>query len=141
MTQRLMTASDHPSRHLTKPIRWILIISGFIAITLGVLGIFLPLLPTVPFLLLAAACFTRSSERFYNWLFEHAHLGPIVRPYLDGKGLQKATKAKAIGLIWFSIVSSIVVLDGRVWLHALLIIIALSITIYLLRLPTTGIDS
>ena len=109
---------------------------GLIAVALGVIGIFLPVLPTVPFLLLAAACFTRSSERFYTWLLDHAHLGPIVQPYLDGEGLKRSTKFKAIGLIWVSIAISIYLLGDRAWLQVALVLIAFGVSIYLLRLPT-----
>jgi uncharacterized membrane protein YbaN (DUF454 family) len=135
-----MTSSQHTQRHLSPVTRWALLISGLVAVALAVIGIFLPLLPTVPFLLLAAACFTRSSERFYSWLIEHAHLGPLVRPYLEGKGLKQSTKRKAIGLVWFSIAFSVYHLDGRYWVQGTLVMIALGVTIYLCRLPELGAD-
>ncbi len=113
-----------------------LLILGMIAVALGVLGIFLPVLPTVPFLLLAAACFTRSSERFYSWLIDHAHLGPMVQPYLDGEGLKRSTKVKAIALIWGSIAISIYLLGDKVWVQGGLVLVALGVTVYLLRLTT-----
>ncbi len=122
---------------LSPVLRWALLLSGLIAVALGVLGIFLPVLPTVPFLLLAVACFTRSSERFYNWLIDHAHLGPMIQPYLDGKGLKRTTKFKAVGLVWISITISVLLISTRPWLQGTLILIAISVTIYLLRLPTT----
>jgi len=77
--------------------------SGFLDTALGVLGIFLPVLPTVPFLLLALACFARSSEQFYNWLLGHAHLGALIRLYINGQGMTRASKVKAIALVWASI--------------------------------------
>lgn len=130
---------EQTSRQLTPILRWTLLLSGLIAVALGVLGIFLPVLPTVPFLLLAVACFTRSSERFYNWLIDHAHLGPMIRPYLDGNGLKRTTKFKAVGLVWISITISVLLISARPWLQGILILIALSVTIYLLRLPTTEV--
>ena len=130
---------EQTSRQLTPILRWTLLLSGFIAVALGVLGIFLPVLPTVPFLLLAVACFTRSSERFYNWLIDHAHLGPMIRPYLDGNGLKRTTKLKAVGLVWISITISVLLMSARPWLQGTLILIALGVTIYLLRLPTTEV--
>jgi len=108
---------------------------GLCCTTLGVLGIFLPLLPTVPLLLLAAACFARSSERFHNWLLDHPHLGPMIRGYLDGQGIPLRAKITAIGLIWVTIPISVLFIIPLFWVKVFLIVIGLCITIYLLRLP------
>jgi uncharacterized membrane protein YbaN (DUF454 family) len=109
--------------------------AGLCCTTLGVLGIFLPLLPTVPLLLLAAACFARSSERFHNWLLDHPHLGPMIRGYLDGQGIPLRAKITAIGLIWVTIPISVLFIIPLFWVKVFLIAIGLCITIYLLRLP------
>lgn len=132
--------STPPGKQLSPTLRALLVAAGFACVVLGVLGIFLPVLPTVPFLLLAAACFTRSSEKFYAWLIDHAHLGPIVRPYLDGAGLKRSTKFKAISLIWVSIAISIYLLGGRTWVQATLFVIACCISLYLANLPTIERD-
>ena len=131
------TSCDQTPKPLSPALRWTLFISGFIAIGLGVIGLFLPVLPTVPFLLLAAACFGRSSERFYAWLINHTHLGPLVRPYLQGRGISLRSKLKAIGLIWASITISAIFLINILWVRGLLLIIGLAVTLYLLKLPTT----
>ena len=68
-------------------VRYLLLGLGWLSVALGIIGAFLPLLPTTPFLLLAAACFMRSSERFYLWLINHKWLGPWVKPYLEGEGI------------------------------------------------------
>ena len=98
------------------------------------LGIFLPLLPTVPLLLLAAACFARSSERFYLRLVEHRHLGPMVRDYLGGRGIPLRAKLTAIGLIWVSIPLTVLFVP-ILWVRVLLVALGLAITVYLIRLP------
>ena len=67
--------------------RGILIISGSFFFELGIIGIVIPLLPTTPFLLLAAACYSRSSKKFYNWLLNNKWFGPYITNYLDGKGI------------------------------------------------------
>ena len=117
-------------------LRWILICCGWICIVAGVIGIFLPLVPTVPFLLLAVACFARSSERFHSWLVEHHYLGPLVRDYLNGTGIPLRAKRIAIGMIWVSLPASTFLFAQVLWLKVLLMTIAISITLYLLFLPT-----
>jgi len=117
-------------------LRWILICCGWFSIVAGVVGIFLPLLPTVPFLLLAAACFARSSERFHGWLVEHDHLGPLVRDYLNGGGIPLRVKRMAIGMVWISFPASAFLFVSVVWLKIALLAIAAGITLYLLLLPT-----
>ena len=128
-------------KQLNPVLRWILLISGFVFIALAIIGIFLPVLPTVPFLLLASGCFARSSERFYTWLLDHTHLGPLLRPYLRGCGIPRATKLKAIALIWASIAISVLFLLETLWVRVFLLVIALGVTIYLLYLPTAEIDN
>ena len=108
----------------------------FLATGLAVIGIFLPLLPTVPLLLLAAACFARSSERFHNWLLNHQKLGPMIHCYLNGQGVPLRAKITAIGLIWFSISISVFFINPF-WLKFLLVIIGFSVTLYLLSLATS----
>jgi len=109
---------------------------GVFSTGLAILGIFLPLVPTVPLLLLAAACFARSSERFHHWLINHRKLGPMIHCYLNGQGIPLRAKITALGLIWFSISISIFVVKPF-WLEFLLVIIGLSITLYLLSLATS----
>lgn len=120
----------------TNPIlRGTLLAGGFGSLALGVLGIFLPLLPTVPLLLLAAACFARSSRRFHVWLLEHPQFGPLISGYLDGQGIPLRAKISAILLLWTSITISSLLFVPFQWVRILLIVIAAGVTIYLLRLP------
>lgn len=139
---------NHPQNNQVKSgrivdshiLRWLLIGSGWLAIAGGVVGIFLPLLPTVPLLLLAAACFARSSERFHVWLLEHHHLGPLIRDYLNGDGIPLKAKKMALGMIWVSLPVSAFLLVQLAWLRVLLIAIAAGISFYLIRLPTLPED-
>jgi len=68
-------------------VRVALIVVGTISTALGILGIFVPILPTTPFLLLAAACYSRSSQRFYDWLLNNKYFGNYIRNYLEKKGI------------------------------------------------------
>lgn len=107
---------------------------GCLSVGAGVLGIFLPLLPTTPFLLLAAACFLRSSPAFYRWLVGHPRLGPFVVNYLDGKGMPRKAKVYTLLLLWFSIGLSMWLVP-LLWVRLLLVVIASCVSLYILRLP------
>ncbi|SFP88851.1 hypothetical protein SAMN05216229_10781 [Geopseudomonas sagittaria] len=118
-------------------LRWLLLGIGWISVVLGVIGIFLPVLPTTPFLLLAAACFVRSSRRVYIWLVTHPRLGPWIRDYLDGEGIPLKAKAWAIGLMWASILLScylVPLLPARLFM----LTSAVLVTVYILRQKTLG---
>lgn len=135
LQNKVMTSSQTKLKSNNSALRWTLMFSGLLATGLGFIGIFLPVLPTVPFFLLALACFARSSERFYNWLINHAHFGPIIRPYIDGKGMTVASKVKAIALVWASISLSAFYLVELDWVRWLLLLISCGVTLYLLKLP------
>ncbi|HKM37082.1 MAG TPA: YbaN family protein [Thiopseudomonas sp.] len=116
-------------------VRYLLFTCGCISVALGVIGIFLPVLPTTPFLLLAAACFARSSKRFYLWLVMHPRLGPWVRDYLDGQGLPLKGKVWALGLMWTSISVSMWIVP-LFWVRICMLISAISVSIYILKQKT-----
>lgn len=88
--------------------RIFLISVGIISLGLGILGAFLPLLPTTPFLLLSAACFVRSSDKLYQWLMGHKLLGPYIQSFREGKEFPLKTKLVIIAFVWVSIGFSIV---------------------------------
>jgi uncharacterized protein len=86
--------------------RIFLITAGSLSLVLGVLGIFLPLLPTTPFLLLAGACYVRSSDKLYQWLIKHKQLGPFITSWKQGKGIPVKVKSMSIIFIWISTIFS-----------------------------------
>lgn len=116
-------------------VRYALLLLGWLCVVLGVVGIFLPLLPTTPFLLLAAACFMRSSARFYTWLVQHSRLGPWIHAYLDGRGIPLRAKVYAISLMWSSIALSCYLLPF-IWARAFMLMSAILVTLYILRQKT-----
>lgn len=116
-------------------LRYLLISLGWLSVGLGVIGIFLPILPTTPFLLLAAACFARSSPRFHAWLVNHPRLGPWIRDFLGGQGIPLKAKAWAIGLMWLSIITSCVLVP-LLWARLFMLASAVLVTIYILRQKT-----
>ncbi len=100
-----MTPTPLPTpKVLANPlIRRTVFIFGWFSLVMGVIGIFLPLLPTTPFILLAAACFARSSPRFYAWITSHHRYGPMIANYLAGRGLPVKAKVMAVSLLWVSV--------------------------------------
>jgi uncharacterized membrane protein YbaN (DUF454 family) len=101
---------------------------------LGILGIFLPLLPTTPFLLLSAACYTRSSDKFYKWLVEHRWLGPYIKNYREGKGIPGKAKIMILTLLWVTISFSVIFMAKAWWLKAILLLIAAGVSWHVLSL-------
>jgi uncharacterized membrane protein YbaN (DUF454 family) len=116
-------------------VRYALLAIGWLSVVLGVIGIFIPVLPTTPFLLLAAACFARSSPRFYRWLVEHPRLGPWIGDYLSGNGIPLKGKVYAIGLMWASILLSCYLVPLP-WARVFMLTSAVLVTVYILRQKT-----
>lgn len=114
----------------------LLIFAGTVCVGLGVLGMFLPLLPTTVFLLLAAYCYSHSSEKFHDWLLENRWFGPYIKNYRSGRGISLRQKVSTIAFLWASIGFSIWVLAGGFWLNLLMISIALGVSIHLVWLKT-----
>ncbi|MFJ3484234.1 YbaN family protein [Pseudomonas sp. NPDC090202] len=129
----LQDSATRTSRH--RVVRVLLLGVGWLSVVLGVVGIFLPVLPTTPFLLLAAACFARSSPRFYRWLVEHPRLGPWIRDYLGGHGIPLKAKVYAIGLMWISISVSCWLVP-LVWARGFMLVSAVLVTVWILRQKT-----
>lgn len=118
MTSRLMKA--------------LLVACGALCVALGIIGIFLPLMPTTVFLLLAAACFARSSERFHRRLVEHPILGPYIA---QSRGMTRRQKIVAISILWLSLGATTYWTAHAAWLRALLAVIGLGVTLHLVRIP------
>ena len=110
-------------------------IAGTLALVLAILGIFLPLLPTTPFLLLASACYLRGSERMHGWLMNHRILGPYLSDLQAGKGIPLRGKIIALTLMWASLAFSAWYVPVP-WVKPLLLIPGIGVTIYLLSMKT-----
>ncbi|MBL4293717.1 YbaN family protein [Vibrio fluvialis] len=110
-------------------------IVGGLSVGLGILGIVLPLLPTTPFLLLASACFMRSSPRFHRWLNQHRLFGPILTNWQQNKAVSKRVKQRGCIFILLSFAFSITVVP-HLWLKALLFVGLVVLITCFLRLPT-----
>lgn len=113
-----------------------LIFAGTVCVGLGILGMFLPLMPTTVFLLMAAYCYSRSSERFYNWLLNNRLCGEYIRNYKSGRGMTMRQKATTMLTLWPSIGLSIWLVNVRFWPTLILAIVAVAVTTHILWLKT-----
>ena len=120
--------------------QWALITVGILAVGLGMLGIFAPVLPTTPFLLLAAACFVRSSPRLYAWLIHHKWFGEYIRHYREHRAITLQAKIVTLVMLWGVIGYTALSVVSAWWLRALLGVIALGVTLHLLHLKTLTPD-
>lgn len=125
-----------PAKAFSKFLKPLLMAIGFISLALGVLGIFLPVLPTTPFLLLSAACFARSSQKFYDWLVSHPKLGPYIEGYLNGKGIPLRAKIYSLLLMWPMMMFSAFYVLNSPAPKIVFPIIAVLVSIYILSRPT-----
>lgn len=112
----------------------LLIACGSLAVALGVIGIFVPLMPTTVFLLLAAACYARSSEPFYRRLVDSRWLGAYIRSSREGGGMTRRQKASTLALLWIGIGASAIWSVDAWWIRGVLLVIALSVTVHVARI-------
>jgi uncharacterized protein len=134
--ETLETASP-ATRQVSNPlVRMALLGAGSLFVGLGVLGIFLPLLPTTPFLLLAAFCYGKSSPAAYRWLTTNRYFGKYLRNYQEHRGATVGTKVTSIATIWLGIGFTGFVLQPPIWLLAMLLAIAIGVSTHLIRLRT-----
>jgi len=116
----------------------ILLFAGTLSVAIGVIGIYLPVLPTTPFLLLAAACYVRSSERMYCWLLGQPRLGREIQAILEKRGLPRKVKIFSLAFAWIMLGGLALFVVESSWAKALLIALALVKTGVLLRMKTRG---
>ncbi len=114
----------------------ILIFAGTVCVGLGVLGMFLPLMPTTVFLLMAAYCYSRSSDKFHDWLLTNRLCGKYISNYRSGKGITARQKLTTILTLWASIGLSMWFVSGRLWIVLILAAIAIGVTTHILWLKT-----
>jgi len=109
---------------------------GTLFLLLGIVGIFTPILPTTPFLLLATACYARSSRRFYNWLMNHPALGPLIVEWRSYRSIPWRIKLVAVATMTLTFGSSIVFFIKNGWLQLALAFFGLTMVIWLYRIPS-----
>jgi uncharacterized membrane protein YbaN (DUF454 family) len=116
--------------------KYAFILLGTVFIGLAFLGIFLPLLPTTPFLLLAAFFYVRSSDKCYNWLLNHRIFGEYLKNYLKNRSIPLKIKIGVLVILWFTIIVSVIIFISSIWIRLSMIAVAAVVTIHILRLKT-----
>ncbi len=104
---------------------------GSISLVLGFAGVFLPVLPTTPFILLSLWCFTKSSGKMYKYVMQNKYLAPYVNDYVSGNGIPRNAKIKAILLIWITIGSSVIFFIDKMILDVMLLLIATVVSLWI----------
>jgi hypothetical protein len=132
MANRIKDTLAKLDRCITRPV-WN--IAGSVFVAIGVIGIFVPILPTTVFLLIAAACYNKGSEKFHHWLINNKLLGPYIASYRQKQGIPKSAKIRAIVLLWVTLsISAYVVARWHVTI--ILLAVAVGVTVFLLTRKT-----
>jgi uncharacterized membrane protein YbaN (DUF454 family) len=122
--------------HASPVVRAALIAAGTVFLVLGIVGIFLPLLPTTPFVLLAAACYARGSRRFYDWLLASRTFGPMILEWRQHGSIPYRTKITAIVLMSVTLAVSIVFFVESTVLQLALATMGVALAIWMYRIPS-----
>ena len=116
--------------------KYLLITLGSICLALGVIGIFLPLLPTTPFLLLSAALYVRSSDRLYQWLIHQKYLGDYIRNFREHRAIPLRAKILSVSMVWITLIYCATTVSEAIWVKILFIALAISVTWHILSYKT-----
>ena len=109
---------------------------GLLSLGLGVLGIFLPVLPTTPLLLLAAALFLRGNRNLYDWLMDHPELGPYIRNFMEHKAIPLRVKVISVSLVWITLINCAIFVAEHWAFRLFFILLATAITVHILSYKT-----
>lgn len=119
-----------------KTMKFLFAFLGSVSLVLGIMGVFLPVLPTTPFLLLSAALYMRSSQRLYDWLMSHKHLGPYIKNFREHKALPLRVKVVSVTMVWATLLYCAIFVAKEWWMSAIFIAIATGVTVHILSFKT-----
>jgi len=111
------------------------LVVGTITLVVGIIGVFIPVLPTTPFLLLSSFCYLRSSSRMYHWLMGHKVLGPYISSYMIYKGITRKNKVVSLVFLWTTLTISMVFI-GKDIVTWVLLVVGTLVSIHILMLRT-----
>ena len=116
--------------------KFLLAALGLLSLGLGILGIFLPVLPTTPFLLLASFLFLKSSKSLYDWLMNHPKLGPYISNFLVHKAIPLRVKIVSVSLVWITLLYCALMVAEHWAFRTLFIVIAAAVSVHILSYKT-----
>ncbi|GAA5104722.1 YbaN family protein [Bartonella jaculi] len=122
---------------ISHPLRICIYIVGWTMVVLGIIGIVLPIMPTVPFLLVASWCFARSSPRFHNWLHNHRIFGPPIKQWEEKRVIPLFLKVFAVASMAGGFLSFLVIAHPALWFALLVMAVVLLIAIYIVTRPSS----
>lgn len=120
--------ADQTDRPATGVRRVVFFAAGGVSLATGIAGMFLPLLPTTCFLLLAAWCFSKSSPRAHHWMYHNRWFGAYLRDYRAGRGIPRRVKVGSLAVLWASIAFAVIFAVSAIWVRVLLVGIAAAVT-------------
>lgn len=119
--------------------KYVFILMGSLSLILGIIGVFIPVLPTTPFLLLASFFYLRSSDRMYNWLMNHKVFGAYIYSYLTYKAIPKRTKVGTMIFLWSTLIVSMILVSS-LHIRIFLLAVGVAVTAHLLILKTLSYE-
>ncbi len=125
-----------PDNMRCEAVKILYVILGSVALALGVIGMFLPLLPTTPFLLLAAALYFRGSPELYDWLISQKHLGQYIRNFREHRAIPLRAKIISVILLWTTLLYCIICVTDALWLRIVLACVLVGVTVHILSFKT-----
>ena len=121
---------------LNPVVRAVLVVFGTLMLALGIIGIYVPGLPTTPFLILAAACYMRSSERLFNWMIHHPRFGPPLETFLKEKALSLRIKVFSLVIAWVMLGGLALFVVESTFMKVFLIAVGVTKTVFMLSMKT-----
>lgn len=131
--------TPHAPRPRTSLVRWLLVFIGTLALSVGAIGVLVPGLPTTPFVLIAGACYIRSSARLYHWLITNRIFGPVLATWQAERGMTWRTKIITLALVWIMLGSAALFLVESLFMRLVLLSIAGTKTVVLAYIRTISV--
>ncbi len=123
-----------PQKRLERIAKALWSAAGTFFLVIGIIGIAVPVLPTTPFLLLAAACYLRGSKRMYDWMMTNRVFGKYLRDYHEGRGVSWRVKASATAFLWIVILTTAIFFTDKLWLRLVLVVVAVAVSAHIVMI-------